>query len=64
MKKSLLIISLMLYIGIIFYYRDNLHIKILPRCAWMWFYSYYDNNDKKCKCYNWYYMNKWCKKIK
>ena len=30
------------------------NLGMLPKCHQKWFYSYYDNNEKKCKCEKWY----------
>jgi len=32
---------------------------MIPRCAWQWFYVYYDNKDQMCKCYRWYKRVEW-----
>ena len=32
---------------------------MLSKCAWQWFYIYYDNKDNMCKCHNGYLRNKW-----
>ena len=34
-------------------------IRMLPICAWQWFYVYYDSDEKMCKCYNWYSKIDW-----
>ena len=65
MKKIALILiyvwfSILLTILI---YKYEIRISILPKCAWIWFYSYYDSKENKCKCYNWYELkNRFCQK--
>ena len=62
-KITKIILWIYLILSIIIVYSFDIKIRMLPICAWIWFYSYYDNDSWKCECYRWYVMkNRVCKK--
>jgi hypothetical protein len=59
-NKEKIIISLILIISTILSYilveKYDFKMRMLPKCAWMWFYSYFDDETWKCSCYWWYVL--------
>lgn len=37
----------------------DMKIRMTPICMGQWFYSFYDNKDNICKCFNWYWNIEW-----
>jgi hypothetical protein len=62
-NKEIIIITFILIISIVLSYifveKYDFKMRMLPICAWQWFYVYYDNQEWKCKCYNWYKRIEW-----
>lgn len=61
MQRILIISFLVIYMFWVYIliFKYDFKIRMLPKCVGQWFYVYYDNKDKKCKCYNWYERKEW-----
>jgi len=59
-NKEKIMLTFILIISTIFSYilveKYDFKMRMLLRCTWMWFYSYFDNEIWKCSCYWWYVL--------